>query len=719
MKNVSFRLRRWIWFSLFASSNALLSYAPWPLVGKLWIGLFGILLPLGLGFYRPDLFADAPPAILGVEGLPSPFPWLWLLLGAGMLALRSFQPLTFIPWPLNDEAINGYYAMRLDQHWSWVPFFHWSHLPPFFIWLLFFLYKGLGSFLAAIRLEPIFLSFLTLPAAYAAARAFFSKSFSLLYLLLVGFSFWALFFARISHQGGLLVLWEYLALGALGMALKAPAQARQSSWALLGLVLGTGFYTYFAWPLVALWISLIAIASLLKAKERPLPSLLSLFVPVMISGIPLGLRFPLQDYGSYFQTLLSLRKGNDWLLQAQNTSRELASFLWGCGARDFYYGPVWGGFFNPLMGAAFLVGVLELFRARQKPEARAFFLGLPLFFLPAFLTNNLTDVREIQVLPLLTFAAALGCASLVERWKPRPTVVFLGLFLALSTALDVTHLMRFHGFMADLLGKQKTAENAQAFQILNQVQRQSGPGLVLTSFSNDLYTFDRSLEVASYPFNAAENPRLSKADAGWLAVVANAHYEPFLARRYPEAKFVWLSNVASAARDDFNGGLMLMVVPLALGNRPALAAWVETDRRLNEIVAPVMGLPLARGRVEALSLLSRELPALPQDPFLRSCYWDLVYSGLSWENRYDQEDAKAHLPGAVEALQRALKEGYPTAYFYNELGSCYALTGDYAKARWAFEEAVHSPLNLTPAAENLKILQSMRKSDRPGKEPGS
>ncbi len=701
----------WTFFLLFAASNAALSYLQLSLVEKLWIVLGGILLPMGWVALRTPSGKSFP--VLGDEWLPLTPRWLASLFLTATLALRLFKPLTFLSWPLFDETVNGYYALGLDRQWTWNPFFFFSQLPPLFIWFLCLLFKTLGSFLAAIRWEPILISILVLPAAYAAARAFFSRSFSLLYLALMGFSFWALFFARISHQGVLLVLWEYLAIAALGLALGSSGPARNRWLVLLGFLLGTGFYTYFSWPLPALWVGTLALGAIWKEKRARLVSFLCLALPILACLAPLFLALLQGQYGSYFQFLWTLKTRDSGLTQLETTCYCLSSFLWGNGHGDFYYGPVWGGFFNPVLGAALLVGSLELWVSRQQPESRAVLIGIPLFLLPGFVTNSLTDMREIQVLPLLTFLAALGLGSLAAGLSRARGLLFLGAFLALSAGLDFIHLLKFGDYINGYWKSQKTAESAKAFGILDQVRAKDGPGLILTAYSNDVYTYDQSLLVSTYPFNALLNPRLSPASTRWLAVVTNAHFQPFLARRFPEAQFTRLSKQDETAGDNFNGGLMLMVVPLTSKNRPLLGSWMETDRLFRDMAAQVMNLPIAEARRATLRILSQALPGLPKDPFIRSCYWEAVYFNFNWENLYGNRDVKTNFPAAVQALQRALREGYPTAYFYNELGSCYALAGDYTNARRAFEQAIRAPLNLTPAADNLKALEALQKASAP------
>lgn len=189
-------------------------------------------------------------------GIPLPG-WIWLGLLLAALGLRLVWFGNFPNWPLYDEMINGYFAMRLDQHWDWHPFFFWTQLPPFLIWALALLFKVIPSTLTAIRVLPFLLSVLILPLTYGSVRNFFPKSTSFLYLAVVSTGFGFLYFGRICHQGLLLLLWEFMVFYCVGKFMRTTTQSENSFWLVIcGITIGTGFYTYFSWPVVGLMMTI-------------------------------------------------------------------------------------------------------------------------------------------------------------------------------------------------------------------------------------------------------------------------------------------------------------------------------------------------------------------------------------------------------------------------------------------------------------------------------
>jgi 4-amino-4-deoxy-L-arabinose transferase-like glycosyltransferase len=160
---------------------------------------------------------------------------------------------------------NGFFAMRLNQHWDWHPFYFWTQLQPLLIWALAALFKITSSTLTAIRIIPALISVLILPFAYGSVRNFFPKSTAILYLTAVSTGFGFLYFGRICHQGLLLLLWEFMGFYVLGKFLKSPPDFRRSLWlGTLGLIVGTGFYTYLSWPVVGLMILIPAFVGILR-----------------------------------------------------------------------------------------------------------------------------------------------------------------------------------------------------------------------------------------------------------------------------------------------------------------------------------------------------------------------------------------------------------------------------------------------------------------------
>jgi hypothetical protein len=502
-----------------------------------------------------------------------------------------------------------------------------------------------------------------------------------------------------------LVLVEFIAFFCLGKTLGSGKDAF-TRWAFLcGLCVGVGFYTYFSWILVALLVS-AALGSSLVARKKIWPTAGWFLAGGILPLLPLVWIAATQGYGHYLGVLWPYKAGFDWVKQLQVTATCLSAFLWGSEKGYFSYGPVWGGFLNPILGALFLIGMIQLRHRWKESGARAVLLGILLFMAPVILSRTLTNMREIQVLPLMLLTCSFGALTLL-RSSPTPgSRRILLAFLVLVPMIDTLHLGKFSDFIGDYWGSQKTQESRKAYSILEKTRASKGPGLILTSFSNDTYTYDQSILTATYHFNALRNPRLRPQEATWLSVVTNVHFEPFLAREFPDAEWTHLASNDPQGRKDPSGGLLLAVIPFQGKNVEKLAPWVEADTWFWEMSASVMDLPIEKARHEILRILEGMLPSLPKDRFIRSIYWEMVFFNHNWENLYGNKDFGRNFPRALAALENAVTEGYPTAYFWNELGTMQALKGEPKKAEAAFRKAMAAPLDLTPARENLKSLQT-------------
>ncbi len=688
--------------------NAFLSYFHTPLAWKLGLGFGGLILPLGVFLWETPLAGSGEILPFLREDGVSKFPvWAFgvvLFVGVG---LRIYHPSSFIPWPLFDETVNAYSALKLDQHWTWYPFFSRFQLPPLLIWMIFLGFKVLGSFITVIRFLPIVLSLILLSLAYPVACAFFSRFFSFLFFSLTALSFGTLFFGRFCHQGLLMLVMEYLVFWGLGRFFKSPTRSSALKSFLLGLCAGIGFYTYFSWLLVAFLLSFCLFCFLIRqsqVKSSGIWFILGILPPL----IPLVTAALAKGYGYYLGELWSLKTGNDWDGQVQTTSFCLSSFLWGNHSGFFSYGPVWGGFLNPVLGSFFLMGLVELWRFREKLFTQAILGGMVFFIVPAVMTNTLNNIREIQAVPFLLLVSAVGVQKLVGTFSGPGRWLLLIFILSASLTLDFIHLEKFSSYITRNVESQRTFEIQKAYEMLDQIHYREGPGLVLTSFSNDTDTYDQSLLISTYPFNASKNPSLDPLKARWLSIVTNIHFQPFLLKRFSGSQWFRLSAEGSRAGNDYSGGLVLGVIPLDPINREKLTDWIQADSEFSEMSAKVMDMPVIQARRKILELLAEMKPGLSVDPFVRSCYWEMVYFNNNWENLYGDKNLPRNLSAALQALQNAIREGYPTAYFYNELGSLLAIQGDRAGALSAFKKAVLSKPNDTPAAENLRVLENSR-----------
>ncbi len=698
----------WLFFSWLVAVDIPLSYFPLPFETKLWLILFGWLVPILVALrLRKTLALDA----WTVAPIPSPALWIALSIPVLAVAIRFIHFGDIPRWPLYDEMINGYYAMKLCQHWENRLFFFWTQLLPFMIWLMTAFFKILSSTLLAIRLLPILIALAVLPLAYGSVRNFFPKSTAFLYFILIAFGFWALYFGRMAHQGCLLVLWEYLAFFVLGKFLIAPSEPSRKLWLIVtGLVVGTGFYTYFSWPVVALLVSLPILATSFKqpSPAKRLARLCYFLIPLLLVILPLLWSMGQGVYGKYFHFLWAFKPQTTGVQQLLTVFVCLSGFLWGNQPPDFYYGPIWGGFFNPVSGGLLIIGLIVALSRVSQSLYRWLLTGLFLSFLPTFLSGPPpTEMRAIQALPLLTLLAVVGLESLLS-WTPAKTrFLALTAILFATSGLDFVHLEKSRDFLNNLWGFQKTRENTLAYQSLEQkYDENKEPGVILTHF-NALEFRDPALQVACFPFNSVDNPALAGHQATWAAITVNIHYQPFLAKRFPEGRWIWISRDSVPRDINYEGGLMLGIIPITDKTRPAIETWKKADVLFDSVIQQTMDLPPDESRRKAIEMYDQLKSSLPLDPLVRSCYWELVFTLHNWENMYGKPSMMNFLISA-QAMLNAIQEGYPAAHFYNELGTLYMIEKKNDLAEKAFRSAIRAPLDLTPAKENLASLEGMK-----------
>ncbi len=694
--------RTWFFLAWLVGVNAFLSYGSASLELKLWVFLMGWMLPVLYSVYR--VFSGNKTSS-AVESLTLPGWSLWVI-GALGLFLRLIWFGDFPNWPLWDEMNNGFFAMRLNQHWDWHPFYFWTQLQPLLIWALAVLFKMTSSTLTAIRILPALISILILPFAYGSVRNFFPKSTAILYLALVSTGFGFLYFGRICHQGLLLLLWEFMGFYVLGKFLKCSPGFRRPFWlGTLGLIVGTGFYTYLSWPVVGLMTLIPAFLEIVRSpahKERSV-QLGLLGGTLLLSMGPLFWSITHNHFGDYYSFMFAMNRHEEMADYWVRTTKTLSGFLWGYPATDFYYGPIWGGMLNPIMGGLLVLGWASSLKS-VIPGFRGWWAtGTLLFLLPVLLSGPpLSELRAIQVLPLLALAAALGLEYLSGTLLPgRRTLVLVGLLLA-SAYLDLVHFHKARDYFNQTWNFQKTQENAIAFPYLEREARLKGPGFILTGMNMSIF-HDYSLRVACFPFNALDNPCWADRKPGWAALVVNIHYRPFLEKSFPGSQWVWLSRDINPINNNYNGGLLLGIMPIIPGDEGRIAGWLGFQQELDSVLEEFIRLHPENGRRRAMDLLDGMGPSLGRDPLIQSCYWEMVFGLHNWENFYGQP-SPANTQASFNALVNGASRGYPAAHFFNEMGTFYMLHRQYGRAEDAFEKALHAPLNLTPARENLSIL---------------
>ena len=362
----------WLIFGFFLAANLSLSYFSFSIENRLWIFFFGLLIPfiLSLGISPLTRAADSRSR---VELFPV-FPGLILiLLGITAVYLRCTQLTALSRWPLEDEAMNGHYAIGFAEKGEWQLTYEFSGMPPLYIWGLGVCFKLFGISLETLWLFPAVLSCLSVFFVFSGARKFFSESISVLFSGLMAFSFWPLYAGRFSVQGGLLVFWECLAFYLLGLFWKSRGENSRGRLSLvLGLCAGIGFYTFTSWAIVAFLLTLFMFFITAFQDRKQWKLFLFFFIPELFLFLILAAA-TLSQRGGHFQYVLqnpigiSLAGLNDTL-----------SIFWGSPLKPnlFAYRPFWGGVPQSPHGGFVFLGYRKPFQTRIGPVETDF----PVFY---------------------------------------------------------------------------------------------------------------------------------------------------------------------------------------------------------------------------------------------------------------------------------------------------------------------------------------------------
>jgi hypothetical protein len=679
-----------VWFlgSLLLIANTALAYSDLPLGIKAVILLMGVLLPVVL------LFLSTPKEALGPEQRELSFlagPGLTLaVIGLG-LVLRFIHLTDFRPWLTGDESQNAFHVIDLIDHPHWQFFYSQGEQPPLLIWSLTPFFKFCADPFFSLLFLPALLSSLALLTGWAAARALFPGSFGFFLTALLALSFWPLNFGRFCEQGTLVPFWELTALTLLIWAFHAPDENRQR-WRLflLGLWTGLGTLAYTSWLVIGAGLTVVTFAFFFQRNIRAFGMFLLGSVitalPFLFSALSQGYLNHLSDVaqaGHFF--------GYDHQLTALSY---ITSLFWGNLHVGTSYGPRWGGMLNPILSTGFFLGLSQLWARRREAFARWTVFGLLLSLLPGLLSADYVEhYRIVQAMPFILLVAVLGMQEVVLSFSPAKTRMIAAVFLFLASfGLDMNHLwkpVKDAGF-ADLgLSEEVRQDNVKAYRLLESAKDQMGPGLIFTDFL--LASHNNSLSVMTHGFNAAMNPKLDPQKARWAGVIINVNYQPFLSARFPHSQWRWISEGGS----ETDGGLTVGLIPLNDQTRPVFRTWLRAHdvfHRLN--VEWIDNLNLKEPDQQAEANLVNYEAQMAADPFLESCFdeWKSQYHyGYSFEKN-------------IEALQRAVRKGYPAAHLYFKLGYFLLEERRFPEARAAFEQALSQKPNYTNADGYLQLI---------------
>ncbi len=693
----NFFLNPLAYFGYFLVLNVLLSYCTESLKIKFWGGCWGVLLPLGgmawvKGKEPPDVEKPWEKDLFPVPPLGGISALVLAVLLSRLVGLTSLSA-----WPMPDDGHFAYDSVDLSSKWSWRFFFNGTQNPPFFNWCLALFFKFLRPGLFSLWLFPALLSILAFLLLAAGALKRFPGSFSFLFLSLGSMDFFLLYAGRFCFPAGFSLLWEALTLALLSRFLAAPAGAPRQRWALLlGLFTGLGFFVNQLWALMGAMV-LLAVRGRVPWREKGGPKTWALFLlPAFLCALVFAGASVLGKNGLYLLGIMAFKPGTDWKGQLAVSAANLTAFFWGTPWK-FFYGPLWGGMLNPLSGAFFFTGLIECFKLRREPLVQWVFAGFLLFYFPVFFVQRFEIFRVLAVWPFVLFVAALGLQSLLISLPSKLRFLAAVAVLAASSTLNLCHLWgpyhRLWGTPSPGWSSLKSEEYWKAGRVLEEVGSQVGAGLLLADLQ--LFVTDQTLPIAAFAQDPGLRPGLSLQNQKWVAVLMDAHFKPFLEGRLPPCRWVWLGNNHLAG-----SGLVLAVIPVEDKDRPLLQKWLEADIQMGGVTREIMGQYWMGDPEPVLKKLFGAYPSLRGDRFLETCFWEKVL--------YYQK-TKGSPRDCLEAIQEGLKRGYPFPPLLNDKGVFLMEEGNYGEARKAFESALRSPLNLTPASENLQRLEMLEK----------
>jgi tetratricopeptide (TPR) repeat protein len=626
--------------------------------------------------------------------------WAWWVLLAAGFAFRSFRFWAFPHWPLLDESNTVQAALELNRHWDWRFFYSEGQSPPLLNWATAFLLKSTDRPFFALLVPPFAVSCLTLLLAWRAARLFFPEEPAFLFTAFWAFGFWPVYLQAFSLQAACLPLWE---MGVFFLLALLLARKREKDWArllLLGGCTGMGYWTYPSWPVVAAAVMAVLWRRSPRFNEKMkgmgsfaagFALAAAYFGAAVVRNGGYGTHFVgYSAFSGWFQAGKVLLSGLDYV----------NGIFWGHWS-DGAYAPARGGFLNPLEASFFWLGIWGIGKSgavagffRKSAAAFVWFLA------PGFLSQNLQFLRTIQVIPLALALSAWGFFQCLQALPRQNRKAFLTLVLSAGLAWNAWRLAEA---FSPIVGQ--TAPIRTVYQTLEKIQRDQGPGIILTQFKIQNHP-EENLAGAVFPFNAAQNERLDFHRASWAALLVHADEVPFLAGNFPSARW-WKPSEPVGDDGEFAVGW----IPILAREGPRIEAWMKADGWLQMGDWKSIDVSNSKTYQEALRYWLDPPALMKEDPFLQSCYWERLsefYYLRGYEKHYELQ---------VRALRNAVDWGYPAPHLYFDLGCLLLRGGRYPEARRSLERALVLDPGNPSIRRALGLLGQMERGRRdiPGK----
>ncbi len=643
-------------FQLFALSfvaNSILAYSSLPLILKIFIFGFMVVVPFGIVFKKAYPSEPTPPWKIEFFKTPSPIALFFLFFLA--FAIRWFVSHNLSIWPIFDNGFLDYFALKISQVWNHQFFYGYSDVPVGYLWIITVFYKIFSPSLDAIWLYFCFFSFFCLLTGYGVVRLFFNRSFSFLMFFFLAFSFWPLLIEVMCPNVSLALALECVLGGVLATWHLSSAKHRIIWATIIGATIGIGYYfTNFLIaipPFLGLWL-------LLQGKKNGYLSFFAFLVSFLVLLGPLLWQVFHFGFGQHVsQNWLFNSSPRPFFDRLRDSLSYITALFWGNWNGDFRFTAFWGGLWNPVLSSAIFIGIAEAVRFRKYTEAWGSLFAFIFLLLPGLLSGNQEMMRIAAVLPIGLGLACVGFQKLLADTQPDRRTLILATLLLLSCSLDTYQLMGpFRQWQ--IPGKHniefKSAAKFQAYQILKKTSDNLGPGWVFTEFaadfSGDLGLPDQTLRIACYPFNELDNKNLSFQEIRWAGIIVNSDYEASLRKRFPEAQWYPLATDVHPGY----GSLLLGIFRWPPSQISTIQSWIAPHASFDQINAILLGHD-KNAPGEALKVMAELQSEFRNDPFLESCLFEKIIQCFLKDGNYQ---------AANQAMDRARKTAYPCRLWY-------------------------------------------------------
>ena len=358
--------------------------------------------------------------------------FLWWMVAVLLVAtaLRLFAFGQVPPGLYHDEAYHGLDVVDILQGRLSFYFPANNGREPLFIYMIALAVGILGRSPFALRMAAFFAGLLTVAATAAMGRALFSRRVGLLAAAVLAVTLWHVHLSRVGFRAVLLPLFVALAVWQAALGVKETQsqgrdRGRSRHWIAAGALYGLSFYTYTAarsTPAALIAFGLYVLATQPEARRpKSAPggrlwrgvATAALAAAVVVAPLAVyAMAHPDVVLGRLGQVSVfspAIHGGDLWGTLGAHALRTLGMFFVR-GDRIWRHNVPWRPVFDPVLGAAFVLGLLvALHRARRHPAAAFALIWTAVMSLPTLLAEDAPHfLRAVGVLPLVAFLPALG-----------------------------------------------------------------------------------------------------------------------------------------------------------------------------------------------------------------------------------------------------------------------------------------------------------------------